>query len=157
MTVFSILTELQTQPKRAMSYEDSFDITFLATGSQLLSESPLLPSSSRTGHGGDDLSLSELSIPDRGSPFTLLARRPTELPTPAHDDGDDELFGGDVGDTDREVPKDEDTEKIKRAAARHREEKLQSDIFILKKINASFAAYNEALSDTESAHQVRSV
>jgi hypothetical protein len=140
--------------------QDSFDITFTASGSQLLSESPLLPSSSsHTGHGGDDLSISELSIPDRGSPFTLLARRPLDEPT--CDDGNDESFGGDVGndgDEDGRVVEAEDVEKNKgAAAARLREEKLQRDIFILKKINSSFALFNEALSETESANEVRSL
>jgi len=46
------------------------------------------------------------------------------------------------------------SEQDKRHAARLREEKLQSDIFILKKLNSSFALFNDALQDTRSANQV---
>jgi hypothetical protein len=91
---------------------DTSDITF-SSGSRLLSESPLLPSSSslshsQTGPGGDDLSLSELSLAD--------------LP--------------------------------KRQVAKVREEKLQRDLFILKKLNSSFAAFNEVLKDTQTGTEV---
>ncbi|KAF8907365.1 hypothetical protein CPB84DRAFT_309500 [Gymnopilus junonius] len=41
----------------------------------------------------------------------------------------------------------------KRQAARLREEKLQSDIFILKKLNAAFESFNGALQDTGSANE----
>ena len=89
---------------------DTSDITF-TSGSRLLSQSPLLPSSSsslshaHTGPGGDDLLLSELSLADQ--------------------------------------------------AAKTRDEKLQRDLFILKKLNSSFAAFNEVLKDTQTGTEVR--
>ena len=135
----------------------SSDITFEASGSRLLSESPLFPSSSDTGPGGDDLSISELSLSDRTvicqKPFSLLAPEPS---IPTHDDE-----GGDNLDLDAEedglAKRAEDAEQEKRHLAKVREEKLQSDIFILKKLNTSFALFNEALHDTGSANQVRSI
>lgn len=137
---------------------DSSDITFPASGSRLLSESPILPSSSDTGPGGDDLSISELSLSDRTvifqKPFSLLASLQPELSTPTHGgEGGEEQYA----EAEEEGP-DNDAEKAeqKRQAAKLREEKLQSDIFILKKLNASFAHFNEALQDTGSANQVRS-
>jgi hypothetical protein len=142
---------------------DSSDIQFPASGSRLLSESPLLPSSSssHTGPGGDDLSLSELSLSDRTAifdkPFTLLAPSQDEPTTPTrsntheHQDSDFDSEG-DEGDDADDLERDE---QEKRHAAKVREEKLQSDIFILRKLNASFATFNEALQDTGSANQVR--
>jgi hypothetical protein len=131
----------------------SSDITFEASGSRLLSESPLLPSSSGTGPGGDDLSISELSLSDRTvifqKPFSLLAPDPL---VPTHDDDNLDLDA----EKDGLGNKAEDSEQEKRHLAKVREEKLQSDIFILKKLNASFALFNEALHDAGSANQVRS-
>ncbi|KAG6861102.1 hypothetical protein C0995_004039 [Termitomyces sp. Mi166 len=130
---------------------DSSDI-FPANGSQLLSESPLaLSSSSRTGLGGDDLSLSELSLTDR----TPVAHKPFSLLAPTTDSSSTRLSGWD-GDTEgdvREDTNDKQGEHDKRHAAKLREDKLQSDIFILKKLNASFALFNEALQNTGSANQ----
>ena len=129
------------------------NITFPASGSRLLSESPLLPSSSETGPGGDDLSISELSLSDRTvifqKPFSLLA---SDSLTPTRGDDDDDGLHTDAG-PNTDVGK---AEQEKRQAAKLREEKLLSDIFILKKLNASFALFNEALQDTGSANQVRS-
>ncbi len=99
---------------------DSSDISFPASGSNLLSESPLL--NSETGPDGDDLSLSELSLSDR----TVT------------DDG----------------PGQDDAEATRKASSRTREEKLQSDLFILKKLNTSLTLYNEALDSTDSATDV---
>jgi len=141
---------------RSQSTMYSPDIKSLANDSRLLSESLLLPSSSDTGPGGDDLSISELSLSDRTvtvqKPFSLLASQ-SNLPTPTRsDEGDGDL------DNDEQEGSDGDSEKAeqeKRHAAKLREEKLQSDIFILKKLNASFALFGEALQDTGSANQVR--
>lgn len=47
-----------------------------------------------------------------------------------------------------------DTDNTKRQSAKAREEKLQSDVFILKKLNASFSAFNEALDATGSINEV---
>jgi hypothetical protein len=135
---------------------DSSDITFQLSGSRLLSESPILLSSSEsdTGPGGDDLSISELSLFDRTvtfqKPFSLLASSQPEGPsTPTRGDED--------ADAEEEEPNNnaEKAELEKRHAAKLHEEKLQSDIFILKKLNASFALFNEALQEAGSANQVR--
>lgn len=139
---------------------DSSDIVFPASGSRLLSESPIL-SSSHTGPGGDDLSISELSLPDRTAifdkPFTLLAPLQDDPTTPtrsnSHENRDHDVEFEDDGEDD--VDDVEQSEQEKRLAAKVREEKLQSDIFILKKLNASFATFHEALQDTGSANQVR--
>lgn len=134
---------------------DSSDISFPASGSRLLSESPLLHSgSSHTGPGGDDLSISELSLSDRTAlfqqPFSLLARPPPDLEAEIdHLHGDDEL-----GQRDDNDQGSEDPERAKRNTAKLREEKLQSDIFILRKLNASFALFNDALEETGSANEV---
>ncbi|KAF9465033.1 hypothetical protein BDZ94DRAFT_1255151 [Collybia nuda] len=140
---------------------DSSDIVFPENEneSRLLSESPILLSS-HTGPGGDDLSISELSLPDRTAafdqPFTLLAPSQDEPTTPtrsdSHDDSDpaEAEFGDGYND---DVDDFEQSEQEKRLKAKAREEKLQSDIFILRKLNASFASFNEALQDTRSANQ----
>ncbi|KAF9029030.1 hypothetical protein BDZ89DRAFT_739534 [Hymenopellis radicata] len=109
-----------------MSFADSSDISFPAGGSNLLSESPLL-NSSETGPGGDDLSLSELSLSDRTVTYD---DRPS---TPGQDDGE------------------ANAEAVRKVVARTREESLQSDLFILKKLNTSLTLYNEALDSTDSA------
>jgi len=130
---------------------DTSDITF-SSGSRLLSESPLVPSfrsssHSHTGPGGEDLSLSELSLADRPTP-----RPSTSAPfyhnqsVDNHPFNDDSVDGGGFGD---EVEKPENDEQTKRQAAKAREEKLQRDLFILKKLNTSFAAFNEVLKDTQ--------
>ncbi|KAH0589086.1 hypothetical protein J132_01774 [Termitomyces sp. J132] len=131
---------------------DSSSIFFPASESQLLSESPLpSSSSSHTGLGGDDLSLSELSLTDRTpvahKPFSLLARTNSIRP--------DGSVDGDIPEDGvrEETNDDKQTEHDKRHAAKLREDKLQSDIFILKKLNSSFALFNEALQDTGSANQ----
>jgi hypothetical protein len=56
------------------------------------------------------------------------------------------MDGGGFGD---QVEKPENDEQTKRQAAKAREEKLQRDLFILKKLNTSFAAFNEVLKDTQ--------
>ncbi len=44
----------------------------------------------------------------------------------------------------------EDMEKAKRIAAKTREEKLQHDLFVLKKLNSAFEVYKDALRETKS-------
>jgi hypothetical protein len=82
-----------------------------------------------------DLSISELSLADQTlKPFSLLAP-----PEP---------------DVDAEEPEEPVAHQSQRQSAKAREEKLQSDIFILRKLNTSFELFNEALQDTGSANQV---
>ncbi|KAJ7084418.1 hypothetical protein B0H15DRAFT_849116 [Mycena belliarum] len=101
-------------------------ILFTSTDSRLLSESPFLPSSfgssSHTGPGGIDLSISELSLSDK----------PPEVA--ADDDG-------------ALLQDSEEPERINKQSGKLRHEKLQDDLFILRKLNTSLAGYNEALSD----------
>lgn len=130
-----------------------------------MSESPLLPSrysESDTGPGGADLSISELSLSDRDEisnrPFSLLARPdpvPSTPPTKERELGDNSGEDEDPLDLDEEGDETIDQDKIKRIASRTREEKLRSDIFILRKLNAAFAAFNEGLEDAGSANEVR--
>jgi hypothetical protein len=76
-----------------------------------------------------DLSISELSISNQTlKPFSLLA--------------------------DPDPESEEPVAQSQRLSAKAREEKLQSDIFVLRKLNASFELFNEALQDTGSANQV---
>lgn len=139
---------------------DSIDPIYAPSGSRLLSESPLsaaYQSSSHTGPGGDDLSLSELDFtrptqPER--PFSLFARLQTPPPQP-NSNGDDN--GGDAPTLEEAElgSSEEDQEQRARSQARTREEKLQNDLFVLRKLNATFGVYNDALRETESATEVR--
>jgi len=127
------------------------------SGSHLLSESlPETPTAERTGPGGADLSLSELSLNDRPPEdkpwrFSLLA--------PAHQRGQDDASGPAVDDTINEEDEDghasehELGRSVLRAseAARAREERLLRDLHTLRKINASFAVFKEALRSTQTA------
>ena len=82
-----------------------------------------------------DLSISELSLSDQTlKPFSLLA---TPEPEADPEESDEPV-----------------AQQSQRLSAKAREEKLQSDIFILRKLNASFQLFNEALQDTGSANQV---
>ncbi|KAI0342173.1 hypothetical protein BDW22DRAFT_244883 [Trametopsis cervina] len=156
-----------------MSSQDfSADFHLSDSGSRLMSESLLSASSSRTGHGGDDLSLSELSIgdlPTQAPPrrkFSLFAQptSPSVADESALADEDEEEQGQEYeegeGEADEggleeggfdETMRAEDIEKAQRVAAKSREEKLQSDLYILKKLNAAFDLYNEALRETKSS------
>ena len=88
-----------------------------------------------------DLSLSELSLSDQTlKPFSLLAP-----PAPPEPDTEPE---------ESEESEEPVLQQSQRQSAKAHEEKLQSDIFILRKLNASFELFNEALQDTSSANQV---
>ncbi|KAI0358366.1 hypothetical protein OH77DRAFT_1494089 [Trametes cingulata] len=138
---------------------ESFDLSNLQmpqSGSRLLSEPTpdISSSSSRTGPGGDDLSLSELSLSERAQtksshrrPFSLLARPQSPDESAVADEDAEE---GEEGKVD-ETMTQEDIEKAKRLAAKTREEKLQHDLFILKKLNAAFEVYKDALRETKSS------
>jgi hypothetical protein len=125
---------------------DSYQLPSSASGSRLLSESP--PHRS-TGHGGADLSLSELSLSDRPTharPFSLLARPQEDPATPQREDREQSLF--------KEEGQEEAQAHIEQTPAQTREERLRSDLFTLRKLNSAFALYNEALSATESGTEV---
>lgn len=137
-------------------------------GSHLLSQS--LPSSDpfdasshiHTGPGGADLSLSELSLSDKpysrdGPRFSLLA--PAPAPFRFSTDQSTIIEGEEYeeeGDTSVDGHDDANNTVMERAVVeKAREEKLQSDLFILKKLNASFAVLNDALQATKGATEVR--
>ncbi|KAG6897895.1 hypothetical protein C0992_009379 [Termitomyces sp. T32_za158] len=102
----------------------------------------------------DDLSLSELSLADRvpvsQKMFSLLAPTQGSSLTRPNGSADGDRPEGNVTEETKEDKRDEHD---KRLTAKLHEDKLQSDIFILKKLNASFALFNEALQDTGSANQ----
>ncbi|KAH9065348.1 hypothetical protein EDB87DRAFT_1574516 [Lactarius vividus] len=158
--------------------------------SQLLSESPQFSlisvgSSSRTGPGGDDLSLSEL-YPDNPLPQRpAQARRnnpnnPKTRPSIAQAlgfgapiDRSQEASASGVLEEEGEGWKGEDEQKVgdddenddsaaadvtvragedpdpTHLAAQSREEKLRSDLFVLRQLNGAFEAYNDALRETQ--------
>ncbi|KAG2055461.1 hypothetical protein BDR06DRAFT_1007032 [Suillus hirtellus] len=136
-----------------------------ASDPRLLSESLLSPepfdSLSYTGPGGADLSLSELSLSDKDTEhfhlhdkprFSLLAPTATTPQTFSPDQSriseDDEY----EEENDEGSENDADTTMIGRvAAAKAREDKLHGDLFVLKKLNASFALFNDALRSTQTA------
>ncbi|KAL4073891.1 hypothetical protein J3A83DRAFT_4232144 [Scleroderma citrinum] len=152
-------------PSRSLSAGSSSSLPVDDVGSRILSES--LPSAidesvhlQDTGPGGADLSLSELSLSDKlftrdGPRFSLLAPQPA-LSHPFSSDQsaiaeDDEYDEG----TEATVDTEEDAANTmvldQAIAAKAREEKLQRDLFILKKLNASFAVLNDALNVAKSA------
>jgi len=137
----------------------------IASGQSILGfESPNISSGTSFSYDNreDDLSLSDLSLNDQtaimSKPFSLLARPESEpeLRTPqrdrTHSRNDDE---GTKDDLNEEVIDQLEEEDKRKQAAKLREEKLQSDVFILKKLNASFEMFKEALEDTGSANEVR--
>jgi hypothetical protein len=118
---------------------------------------PPWPSSSNTGPGGDDLSISELSLsdvpePGPSQPFNLIAAVNPPKPQPRHE-VEDNPFEDDRSDDEGETTVQQ-AEKQKILTAKLREEKLQHDLFILRKMNASFAVYNDALRNVESVNDV---
>ncbi|KAJ6593934.1 hypothetical protein B0H19DRAFT_1092927 [Mycena capillaripes] len=117
-----------------MSDSDSILFNSSSEGSRLLSETPFLPSgsslSSYTGAGGNDLSISELSLSDRA----------VNLPATADGDG--------------AVLRDpEELERIKKHTSKLRDEKLQNDVFVLKKLNAALTSFSDALGDVGSQNE----
>lgn len=114
-----------------------------------------------TGPGGADLSLSELSLSDKphsrdGPRFSLLAPPPAPLRFSADQstilEGEECEEGEDANVDGRDDANNTIVERV--VAEKAREEKLQSDLFILKKLNASFAVLNDALKTTKGATEV---
>lgn len=144
------------------SFLNSPDINVPSGQSILGLESPNLPSetSSSFANQDGDLDLSDLATPNQPSmkPFSLLARAEADLSTPTR--GKTSATGENIThdaseEAQAEEGNEDDSAEAKRIqAAKLREEKLQSDLFILKKLNASFELFNEALHDTGSANEV---
>lgn len=125
-----------------MDSEELSHLSLPSHDSRLLSES-------EPDHS--DLSLSDLSLgqdrPREKRPFSLLAR-------PLRDESA-------IADDDEPEPGEPDTtmtqeymENARRQAVRTREEKLQHDLFILKKLNSAFEIYKDALREAKSATDV---
>ncbi|KAG8967725.1 hypothetical protein FRC03_009418 [Tulasnella sp. 419] len=138
----------------------------------LFSESPLISMKHGTGPGGDDLSLSELSIPDTPPvPVPYTSRTPPQRfslfgqgdeenmtqdlshvtdPSPTHDEAShdaqpDESFEQDEGPQDTPIKQGNAAQQ----AARSREEELRSTLFQLRKLNSIFSEYMGALHKSE--------
>ncbi|KAJ7497328.1 hypothetical protein FB451DRAFT_1211020 [Mycena latifolia] len=115
--------------------QDSILLFNSSADSRLLSESPSLPSSSglssHTGPGGSDLSISELSLSDR--PVNRHAEAENDNGTLVQDP--------------------EELERIKKHSSKSRDDKLQNDLFVLRKLNASFTSFGEALRDVGSQNE----
>lgn len=145
------------------SFDLSSDFGVPNSGSRLMSESPLHPSSSSSDHSEDDLSLADLSLTDRSQPRNLQRRPFSLLAQPRLDDqtqDDSAVEDEDEGDlTAGDDPLDqtltpEEVERAKKLAAKTREEKLESDLFILRKLNSAFGVYQDALKETQSSTEV---
>lgn len=139
------------------SVDISADITAIPDdrNARLLSESPLVGPSSRS-----NISSSVLSAHDDEPPTS--DRSQNQVATDEHDNDkaqgnppeEEEEGGGGGGDEDED---EEAQTRRARKAARMREEKLQNDLFLLKKLNGAFSLYTDALRATQSSTEVRRV
>ena len=120
------------------------DLTALPTNhtARLLSESPLIGRSNDPGLSSSDLlSVHDLPRGDRSQSHAV----------------DEERDEDEVEEVLREEDEGEEEEaQVRRArkAARTREEKLQNDLFLLKKLNGAFSLYTDALLATQSSTEV---
>jgi hypothetical protein len=143
-------------------WDDSAEIPPTHGGSRLLSESSL---NSPPGPNDADLSLSELSIDPTPKPksgrirkppkFSLLAPREDTETFEEENAEHEERVDTDVNGraiTDEEVEEDKQTRQV---SLRTREEKLQHDLIVLRKLNATFGVYNEALKEAKTQTEVR--
>lgn len=122
---------------------DSSNFTIMPTaGTRLLSESPHFHPSAGTFEG--DLSLSELSLSHRQD------QTQERVDLRASDDENDQ---NPRSEEEEEVDAEE-LAKRKRQAVKLREEKLQHDIFLLKKLNGAFALYTDSLRSAQSSTEV---
>ena len=130
------------------SIDLSADLTALPTNhtARLLSESPLIGRSNHPDLSSSDL-LSVHDLPQRDRSQSHAAEDEGEVEEGLREDGE----GGEG----EEEEEDEEAE-IRRArkAARTREEKLQNDLFLLKKLNGAFSLYTDALRATQSSTEV---
>jgi len=135
-----------------MNSSEFSDIPLSAINSRLLSLSPVLASDSSLPEI-NDLSLSELSLNHYAGPSGVIS-----LPAQDTSASSTSKRDGDCNEASGSPPHGlcaDDAEKTKRNETKLHEEKLQSDLFILKKLNASFAMFHEALDAAGSANQVR--
>jgi len=128
------------------SIDLSADLTVLPMNqtARLLSESPLIEHSSHPDLSESDL-LSAYNLPQGD-------RKKSQAVDDEHDEDEVEegLQEGEGGEGEDEEA------QIRRArkAARTREEKLQNDLFLLKKLNSAFSLYTDALRATQSSTEV---
>lgn len=126
-------------------------------GSSILREDPPFSSAKRsTEHGGEDLSLSELCLdsydsqsrPEREEPFSLLPGGRNIVENDSLADGTN-LF------TSETKPSEATDASGKHPATTSRRDRLQRDLFVLKRLNASMSAYITALGGVSTATEVR--
>lgn len=140
-------------------------------------------SSSHTGPGGDDLSLSELNLTERETQTQTRHHNAKSRTRPSiaqalgfdaapldlsddlsvlgalEEDAGEEMEEEEGAEAEAEadvtvrVGHGEDAEKTG-VAAQSREEKLQSDLFVLRQLNGAFAVYNDALRETQGGTEV---
>lgn len=129
------------------SVDLSADLTALPTThtARLLSESPLIGRSDHPDLSSSDLlSVRELPQGDRSRSHAAEDR----------DDEDEVEEGLREGGGEGEGEDEEAEIRRARKAARTREEKLQNDLFLLKKLNSAFSLYTDALRATQSSTEV---
>jgi len=126
------------------SIDLSADLTALPTGhaARLLSESPLVGHSDHPDLSSSDL----LSVHD----LPTGNRSQSHAADDEHDEDEVEE------DLQKEGDGEDEEAQVRRArkAARIREEKLQNDLFLLKKLNSAFSLYTDALRATQSSTEV---
>ena len=125
------------------SVDLSADLTALPTNhtTRLLSESPLIGRSNHLGLSSSDLSVHDLPEGGRSQSHGVDEDRD-------EDEVEESLReGGDGEDEEAQI-------RRARKAARTREEKLQNDLFLLKKLNGAFSLYTDALRATQSSTEV---
>lgn len=165
---------------------ESFDSAGLPSGgSRLLSQSPQFSfasasSSSHTGPGGDDLSLSELYPDDHCPPERERDRQTRHNPKTrpsiaealgfgarAPDRSENQSTLGTLEDVGEELEEEDggaeadvtvrgngEEAEGTRNAAQLREERLQNDLFVLRQLNGAFAVYNDALREAQAGTEV---
>lgn len=146
------MTESPISSTLKMDFIDlSADLTALPTSNaaRLLSESPPAGSSSRSGFSSFDPIASAPDLQPAGDRSQDRAENDEQ---DEDEDEDEEGLRDEGGEGDVE---DEEVRKSRsRKAARAREEKLQNDLFLLKKLNSAFALYTDALMATQSTTEV---
>ena len=130
------------------SIDLSANLTALPTdhAARLLSESPLVGRSNHPDLSSSDLlSVHDASRGDRSQSHAVDEQNDED----EVEEGLQEGEGEDEGEEEEEA-------RIRRTrkAARMREEKLQNDLFLLKKLNGAFSLYTDALRATQSSTEV---
>jgi hypothetical protein len=154
-----------------MDSNSTFDLADLDSGSRLLSDTseltavrPKYGSSSAAAHHAD-LSLSELSLrPEPAKkPFRLIPAKQEFKSTAPH--ADDTFTLDNLGDGDSTTMPDDtfaaeaepnslDEAAHAEATAQRREEGLQHDLFMMRKMNATLEVYHNALTASRASRQV---